>query len=210
MKKFLYIFIFVVSYFTSYAQLNVNSGIKAGLNYSSSGDLNIIGGLAIPGLSFDNSFESDRNIGYHFGVFAQADFANIYIRSELLFVRSKTTYSKSNDAKYDSSKLEFPILLGYKLFKPFSIYIGPSFQYHLKNSLNDFGTKDLQIDKNVVLGLHVGGSLQIDKFGIDLRYTTNISTNEAINVEAMAADGPGYILDTKSNQFMLSLSYQLN
>jgi len=210
MKKLLYTFLFIFSCISINAQLNLNYGIKAGLNYSISGDLNIVGGF--PGLSFDNTFQGDRNIAYHLGVFAQANFPKIYVRSELLFSKSKTTYrnSRSNDSHYNASTLELPILLGYKLSKPFSIYIGPSFQYHIDNEFDDFGTIDLKIDKDFVLGLNIGAALQVYKFGIDLRYMSHVSKNEAINFDAVAADGPGYILDTKSNQIILSLSYQIN
>ncbi|WP_456442609.1 outer membrane beta-barrel protein [Psychroserpens sp.] len=207
MKKLYFVFIFILCYISINAQLDVNYGIKMGVNYGSSGDLSRVGGFSIPELP--SNFKSSEEIGYSLGFYAQADISKIFIRTELLFSKLKTSYTNI-DSEYDNSILELPVLLGYKLLKPFSLYAGPSLQLHLNNDLDAFRNVSLEIDKNLVLGFNIGGMIEIKKIGIDLRYTSNFSKNKAINIDAILADGIGYIIDAKSNQFMLSVSYKLN
>ena len=213
MKKQYFIVLLIVSYTTINAQLDISYGVKAGLDYSTNGDLNIIGGIGIP--ERPTSFENDGKLGFNLGFYAKINFPKIYIRSELLFSKFNTNFSfdpsDNGGSDYKNSLIELPVLLGYKLFKPFSIYIGPTLQYHLNNELDvSRGTIDLDIDKDVTFGISIGGMVEISKFGIDIRYTSNLSENKAANLEAIIFDNIGYIVDTKSNQFTINFSYKLH
>ncbi len=207
MKKLFYLFVIIFSYITTTnAQLNINYGIKTGLNYNSNGDLIISGGLT--GL-IKNS-DSQKEIGYHLGVYTQINFTKFYVRPELVFTKTKSTYNRafSSSVEFELSTLELPVLVGYSVIKPLSIYAGPSFQYILDSDF--LPSFDLNIENNIVLGLNLGITLNISKFGIDFRYTTVLSENLAVYFNDIPFDGAGYSIDTKSKQFILSLSYQIN
>ncbi len=206
MKKLFCLFVFIFSFITTVnAQLNINYGIKAGLNYNSNGDLNISGGLA----GINEVSDSQNKVGYHIGGFTQLNFTKFYIRPELVYTRTKSTYNSAfSSFEFKLSTLELPILVGYKIVKPISVYVGPSFQYILDSDF--LPSFDLNIENNIVLGLNLGITLNISKFGIDLRYTNGLSENLAVYFNDLIADGLGYFIDTKSNQFIMSISYQIN
>ena len=106
------------------------------------------------------------------------------------------------------STIEIPMLVGFNIVKPLSVYIGPSFKYILDNEFStDF---DLNIENEVVLGLNIGVTLQLLKFGFDLRYNPGLSENLAIYTDDLPVDGLGYSIDTKSDQIIFSFSYQFN
>jgi len=207
MKKLFCFFVFIFSYITVNAQLNINYGIKAGLNYNSNGDLKISGGLI--GTSINSA--SQKEIGYHLGIYSQINFTKFYVRPELVYTRTKSTYNNSafsSSLEFKLSTLEIPVLIGYKIVKPISVYVGPSFQYILDSDF--LPSFDLNVENDIVLGLNLGITLNISKFGIDLRYTNGLSENLAVYFNDLPVDGLGYSIDTKSNQFVMSVSYQIN
>jgi len=204
MKKLLYIFICIIPHTLIIAQLDIDYGVKAGLNYNSNGDLNITGGLA----GITKNIKSDKEVGYHFGVYTQLNFTKFYIKPELIYTKTKSSYSNNTPSKFTLSTLELPILVGYSIIKPISIYVGPSFQYILSN---DFSSNfDLNIENDVVLGINIGASVKVSKFGFDVRYTGGLSENLAVYFDDLPVDGMGYSIDTKPNQFILSVSFQVN
>jgi len=206
MKKLFYLFIFIFSYTTiANAQLDINYGIKAGLNYNSNGDLSISGGLA----GINESIDSQKEVGSHLGIYSQLNFNKFYVKPELVYTRTKSTYNGNfSSLEFKLSTLELPVLIGYKVVKPISVYVGPSFQYILDTDF--LPSFDLNIENDIVLRLNIGITLNISKFGIDLRYTTEISENLAVNFNNLPFDGLGYSIDTKSKQLVMSISYQIN
>ena len=65
---------------------------------------------------------------------------------------------------------------------------------------------NLDFDKELVLSLNLGVAMQINKFGVDLRYSTGLSENLASYFQSNTLVS----IDTKSHQVTLSISYQLN
>ena len=206
MKKLLFVISFIFLTQTTYAQLEVKYGVKAGLNYNSNGDLTITGTIA--GLNEKVSNKSD--LGYHIGFYTQLNFTKIYLRPEIVFSKTRSSFDNtlSPSSTFELSTLELPVLAGYKIIKPIHIYIGPSFQYVFDSKFSS--NFDLDIKNKLTLGLNIGSSLQLNKFGVDVRYTSGLSKNLATYLDAVPADGAGYSLDAKSNQLTLSFSYQIN
>ena len=203
MKKLLLFFCFF-TFLISSAQLDF--GIKAGVNYNSFNDLNITGG------SFGtNEFVDSKNsVGYHFGIFSQFNLTKFYVRTELIYVHNKGSFDSqfSNASNFDLSTLELPVLVGFNIIKPLSFYIGPSLIYSLDSNFSDFF--DLTIENDLSVGFNIGANFVVDKFGIDLRYSSGFSENTASYLDDIPLDGNGYILDTRPSQFLLSLSYKIN
>ncbi|MGB5362218.1 MAG: outer membrane beta-barrel protein [Aureibaculum sp.] len=206
MKKLLILIILFFSYAIAQAQIDINYGITTGINYNSNGDLSITGTIA----GLDEKITGKKDVGYHIGLYTQFNLPKLYIRPELFFKRTKNTYNHilSPSSEFKLSTLELPVLVGFKIIKPINFYIGPSLQYIIDN---DFSSNfDLSIDKELILEFNIGLGVQLDKFGIDLRYKTGFSENLAIYIDNIPADGVGYSIDSKSDQLVLSFSYQLN
>jgi hypothetical protein len=206
MKKLLILIILFFSYAIAQAQIDINYGVTTGINYNSNGDLSITGTIA----GLDEKITGKKDVGYHIGLYTQFNLPKLYIRPELFFKRTKNTYNHilSPSSEFKLSTLELPVLVGFKIIKPINFYIGPSLQYIIDN---DFSSNfDLSIDKELILEFNIGLGVQLDKFGIDLRYKTGFSENLAIYIDNIPADGVGYSIDSKSDQLVLSFSYQLN
>jgi len=206
MKKLLWIIIVSLYSMSINAQLDVNYGLKTGLNYNVNGNLSISGGLA----GFYEKVSSERDFGFHAGMFAQLNFTKLYVRPEFLFTKTKSTYNHllSPASEFKLSTLEIPVLVGFNIIKPISVYIGPTFQYIIDNEFST--TFDLDIENDIVLGLNFGIALQLQKLGFDLRYSPGLSDNLAVYLDDLPVDGLGYTIDTKSDQIIFSFSYQIN
>lgn len=206
MKKLLLIIILTHYSMAINAQLDVNYGLKTGLNYNVNGNLSISGGIA----GLYEKVSSERDFGFHAGMYAQFNFTKLYVRPELVFTKTKSTYNHlfSPSSEFTLSTIEIPILVGFKLVKPVSAYFGPSFKYILDNEFSP--NFDLNLENEVVLGLNIGITLQLVKFGFDLRYCPKLSENLAVYLDDLPADGIGYTIDTRSDQIIFSFSYQIN
>jgi len=204
MKRLLILVTFL-SFQVSSAQ--VDFGVKAGLNYNSLDDLNIIGGIG----GFDENVKSEEQVGFHAGVFTQFNFTKLYLRGELLYVQNSSAYNNMlipDDTKLKLVTLEVPILVGLKVTGPLKFYIGPSFVHNLDNDFAD--VFDLNFERDFSLAYNLGTTLTFNKIDIDLRYSSGFSENVASFLEDMPSDGFGYIINTRPSQFLLSVSYQIN
>lgn len=203
MKKLLLFFCFF-TFLISSAQLDF--GIKAGVNYNNFNDLNITGG------SFGtNEFVNSKNtVGYHIGIFSQFNLTKFYVRPELLYIQNKGSFDSqfSNESDFKLSTLELPVLVGFNIIKPLSFYMGPSLIYSLDSDFSEFF--DLSFENDLSIGYNIGASFILNKFGIDLRYSSGFSENIASFLDDIPLDGTGYVIDTRSSQFLLSLSYKIN
>ena len=136
MKKTLLVAAFALVSITAFAQSDSGFGIKAGLNYNQNGDL--IGSV---GDAAENIVQgSDGKIGFHVGFFGKIALSKIYLRPELIYTKTKSSYDLgvvSND--YDISKIDLPVLVGIKVIGPVHVFAGPAFQYILENDLENQG-----------------------------------------------------------------------
>jgi hypothetical protein len=171
------------------AQKDGGFGIKAGLNYGSTGDLRQSGQTII-----DNP---EQKIGFHAGFFGKIDLESVYIRPELFFTRLNQQYN-GLDAQVD--KIDAPVLLGVYVFKPVSIFAGPSFQYILDTDLQD--VELARVQEEFTVGLQVGIAVDLGSVGLDLRYERGFKENEAQFTRA----GQLGALDTRPEQLTFAIS----
>lgn len=204
MKKTLLVVVCALVSVTAFAQKDSGFGIKAGLNYNQNGDLNFsqvqtAGENLIAG--------SDGKVGFHVGFFGKLDFPKIYLRPELIYTRTSSSYDVdggSND--YDISKLDLPILLGYKIIGPLHVFAGPAFQYTLSNDLEGLEVEDVNNDFTV--GLHLGVGVNLGNIGLDVRYERGFSENEANFIGNNITDIAGRV-DSRPSQIIFGLSLKL-
>ena len=148
-------------------------GIKGGLNYYNIGDINSRGGSFQTGHP-DEVFSPINEMGIQYGAFLDIAFDKFYIRPEINFVSNNNNYEfPVKTSQWEATKTDIPVLFGYKVFDPISIYVGPSFSIFKKMTIeganNTDGESPIDFDKattNLIFGVQV----EFKRFGIDLRY----------------------------------------
>lgn len=179
----------------TYAQQGSGFGIKGGVNYAGNGKyFESIG---------DNAKSPDRNVGYHLGVFAKFG-ESLYFRPEIVYTQTKSDYGRA-DLKIQ--KLDVPLLVGIDVIGPLSVFAGPSMQYIVDSEFDNVTLKDLKDD--FTIGFNFGIAASFDKLGIDLRYERGFSKNEATFINDNIGVGTASRIDTRPDQLILSLSYDL-
>jgi hypothetical protein len=172
-------------------------GMKGGVNYDSFGELNRTD------LSLEN-FQSVAKTGFHIGIFGSLDLLTFYLRPELQFSQSVSQFNSNETIALN--KLEAPVLLGYKILGPLSIFAGPSFQYILKEKGTDISLGDLE--ENFTVGLQLGTRLKLGRFGLGIRFERGFTDNEVVILGNNDVDIAGRV-DTRAKQWIISASYDL-
>ena len=132
-----------------------NLGVNIGLNDDNFGSIENIK------TKVDNyNLDIKNSTGFQLGVFTEIDLITFYIRPELNLIFSKSrnasAFSSQNDGSlldqtiniaehtYKSTEIQLPIIFGYKIIGPISLFGGPAFKYSLSNSSN-FDSKSIEI-----------------------------------------------------------------
>ena len=157
-------------------------GARGGLNYYSIGDINSRGGSIQAGKP-DELFSPQKELGTQFGAFLNIEFGKIFIRPELNFASHKNSYDfPDKRASWKRSRIEVPILIGYEIFDPITIYTGPGFNFYKDARLDGvqvttFSDGGPDLEKSA-MNLNFGIMLKAGRFGIDLRYEINSRESE--------------------------------
>ncbi len=203
MRKTLLVTVFALIGATAWAQSGSGFGVKAGLSYNKNGDL--ISSVGDGGQDIIEGAEGKA--GFHFGFWGKLDFPKIYLRPELVYSKTKSSYDVDGESQdYDISKLDLPVLLGYKLIGPLHVFAGPAFQYTLKNDLGDLQVEDVKNDFTV--GLNAGVGVNLGKVGLDVRYERGFSENEAEFIDNNITTVSGRV-DSRPSQVIFALSLKL-
>ncbi|NLP58296.1 outer membrane beta-barrel protein [Lutibacter sp. B1] len=176
-------------------------GIKAGISYNSNGDYSEI--INDTKQAIDD--EGDSKSGFHVGVYGKYNLGPLYLRPELVYTKTKSEY---NNGDLEISKLDVPVLVGFKVFGPLSAFVGPSFQYILDSEFENFNYDEVENDLTV--GVNLGVGVEIGRLGIDARYERGFSENEASFINKNITETPEYRIDSRPEQFILSLSYRFS
>jgi len=191
-----------------YAQGNL--GFQFGLNDDNFGSIeNFRSKIDNYDLNLKNS------TGFHFGFFTEIDLITFYIRPELnlIFSKSKNAAAYSSDEgikiaehKFRSSEIQLPIIFGYKIFGPISVFGGPSFKYNLSNSSN-FNLDEIK-DK-YTLSLLLGTTFKIRSISVGIRYERGLNNNEVLIINANGVDLDEANVDLTTNKLSLNISYDI-
>ena len=181
---------------TSLLQAQFEFGVKAGLNYDSLGDVNYTDISA-------TQLSAGSKTGFHVGVYGKLDLLLFYLRPELQFTKINSGFQNTD---IGLSKIEAPILLGYKALGPLSVFAGPSFQYILDENIED---KLTDIEENFTVGLQIGTHLSLGRFGLGIRYERGFTDNDILILGMNGVPIDGITIDARPNQFIVSASYEL-
>ena len=148
-------------------------GIKGGLNYYNIGDINSRGGSFQTGHP-DEVFSPNKEMGIQYGAFLDIAFDKFYIRPEINFISNNNNYDfPVKTSQWKATKIDVPILIGYKVFDPIAIYVGPSFSFFDKMTIeganNITNANPIDFEKSTT-SLMFGVQVEFKRFGIDLRY----------------------------------------
>ena len=187
-----------------------NLGFQFGLNDDNFGSIENISN------KIDNyDLDIKNSTGFQFGVFTEIDLITFYIRPELnlIFSKSKNAAAYSLDEginiaehSYKSSEIQLPIIFGYKVLGPISVFGGPSFKYNLSNSSN-FNLEDIK-DK-YTLSLLLGSRVKIRSISVGLRYERGLNNNEVLLINANGVDLDNANVDLTTNKLSLNISYDI-
>jgi len=192
-RAFLGILFLAVSF--AHAQSDPGFGIKAGLNYGGTGDISD---------SAENAYQDpSSDIGYHVGVFGRTG-EKLFLRPELVYTKLNSTYE---DDDFSMQKLDLPVLVGLEVIGPLQVFAGPAFQYILDTEYDGITLGDVKNDFTV--GLNVGAAIALGKLGVDLRYERGFGDNEAEFLDSNGIITSGSRIDTRPDQFILSVSLNL-
>ena len=99
-----------------------------------------------------------------------------------------------------------PVIFGYKILGPISIFAGPSFNYSLSNSSN-FDLEDIK-DK-YTLSLLLGSRVKIKSISLGLRYERGLNNKEIAIINANGVELNDANVDLTTNKLTLNVSYDI-
>ena len=195
-----------------------NIGVNFGLNDDNFGSIENIKTKVD-----DYNLDLKNSTGFQLGLFTEIDLITFYIRPEinLIFSKSKngtafTSIGNSNsilnesiniaEHTYKSTDIQVPIIFGYKLLGPVSLFAGPTFKYNLSNSSN-FDLEDIKDKYN--LSILLGTRVKVRSFSLGLRYERGLNNNELLIVNANGIDLDNANIDTTTNKLSLNISYDI-
>jgi len=203
LKKLTLVFLLlnVTVMFSQDNEKKLSFGIIAGFNYNSNGEYVTEGTL----LQISEQFKSEKKTGFHGGIYIEYKFNSMYFRPEAIYTKTKSAY---NSNIFDQTKVELPLLIGFDIVKPVSIFLGPSFQYILLNEFEDVDVDNIDIESDLGVNFQVGLAIQLhSQIRVDIRYEKGVSNNIlTIKDDSNAVIGS---LNVKPEQIILNLSLRL-
>ncbi|MDD3437442.1 MAG: outer membrane beta-barrel protein [Candidatus Gastranaerophilales bacterium] len=212
--KPLFIVILLISFSFVHAQ-EYTFGIKGGINFNNIGELYHYGNNSGLGTNVtpneDTVFSDEKEMGTQFGAFAMIAFGKFFIRPEVNYVSSKNNYPLAfKTANWTSTKIDIPLLFGYKIYEPISLYLGPSF-----SSISDMKLEGVEqgssypyVYKNSSTSINAGILAEFGRFGVDLRYQYGITKVEElrVNIErSIYGTNIANLLEYNPSQIQLSI-----
>ena len=199
MKKLLFIITIAIS-FSINAQ-DSQFGIKAGLNYNFSGDLTDLGELE--GTADDVLHGADSKAGYHAGLWGQLNYADLFIKGELLYTQYENTFSNYS---LTTRTIDVPVLVGMKILGPLYVFAGPEFQFIVDE---DFSLSNSEVSTNdFTMGLHIGIGVEFKRLAFDARWEKGL-TGDDLSIVGSDSFTNNFTLDNRPNQLLFSIQYSL-
>lgn len=209
-KTPLLIVLFLLAFSSNYAQ-TADIGIKGGINYNNIGDFQAIGS------GYSNEiFEAENEIGYQFGIFFNVKFNHFFIRPEVNYASFSNSYEfPKSPAKWTAQQIEIPILFGYNVYGPISIFAGPVFSFI--SDMNMEGWQETSYAnaftyKDSSTSISAGILLDFGRIGIDFRYQYGLATIEEQRLDMINSTygvNLGDLKEYNPSQFMVNVQIKL-
>ena len=207
MKKLVLTILLIGSFSISNAQF-LNFGIKGGINGNENGK------MRIDFEEFEEKLKSHQEPGYHFGVFSEIKIPIFYIRPELVYTHTESSYKLKGDspdisnseADLSINKIDIPILVGIKILGLGRIFAGPSFQYIISSDLDVDDLKEINSD-DFGTNVQIGVGLELGRIGADIRWEQGLSDLEA-EYKSKIDSSNKVRVDTSPQQVIFSVYYK--
>jgi hypothetical protein len=174
-------------------------GLKGGLNYGATGDYETIS----DGVEDAMTIEGKNKSGYHFGVFSKLEFLGIFLQPEVLYTSLNTDYEIFD---YKLTKIDAPLLVGINVLGPLNVKVGPSFQYILKNEVENTEFRIREVDNQITVGYQLGAGIELGNLAFDARYEGAFTENTAFSDTASKE----FSIDSRPSQWIFSVAYSFN
>ncbi len=198
-KQFLTVIFFIFA-LTAYSQ-NFEMGLKGGMNYNFSGDL-----YEIKTIGDDIIHGYEESVGFHGGLFVQANSNDLFLRLETNYTEYKTHFEGNDNLFLTGKRVDVPLLLGSKIIGPVDIFAGPDFQYILNE---DFSVDNTEVRyDDFTMGLQLGAGVDLGRVSFDVRWDKGLSESQSqiTNSEIIQQN---FTLDNRPNQIIFSLNIKL-
>ena len=206
--------LFLSLFFTSTILAQGNLGVNFGINDDNFGAIeNIKNRIDNYNLDIKNS------TGFQFGVYTEIDLITFYIRPELNLIFSKSKNAAAlqvnsildqsiniAEHSFKSTDVQVPIIFGYKILGPLSVFAGPSFKYSLSNSSN-FDLEEIK--DRYTLSMLLGSRVKFRSLSIGLRYERGLNKKEIFIINANGVELDNANVDLTTNKLSLNLSYDI-
>jgi hypothetical protein len=211
MKKILLLISFFAVFNLSKAQV-YTFGAKGGLNQYTIGSLYQRPYNGESGINH----KPNKDIGYQLGGFFNVKFGKFFIQPELNYVNSKNHYDLPKKKSYwKTSKMDIPILIGFEIAKPISVYIGPDFSFYNTTTLDgvqitSFSDGGPDLEKSTV-SINFGIKASFGRFGLDLRYEAGQQNTQEELLDIIYSEYGTNLADLKSySPHIISLSLYID
>lgn len=196
-----------------FSNAQISYGIKGGLNFASLSDAVVVDFEGV-----EPKQEIDANTSWHAGAWFRVKIpvVGLYVRPEVIYTSISSSLPIPAEAgeyissDYQLNRVDFPVLIGMKLFGVGNVFAGPVFEYVLKSDLE---TEAEEVDLESInsddffVGMHVGVGIEFWKLGIDVRYETAFTTNTSDF--GPSEDPSSYLtIDNSPDQVIVGLSYK--
>lgn len=209
MKKILVIALALFVALPAFSQLKF--GIKAGLSTNSitMADIKTLTSAGSPNYTVEKL--KGATYGINGGLFMRLSISKFYIQPEVLFASSSNEYKVTNmQTAIDSvkkqkfSKLEIPVMIGFKLLKFIRINAGPSASLAIGSPSELIKDPDYKtMYSKMTIGYQAGVGLDLfKKLTVDLRYEGSLKKYQNKIENAL---GIPVALDDRPNAFLLSV-----
>ncbi|WBL21707.1 hypothetical protein [Zunongwangia sp. HRR-M8] len=211
-KTFTFLSFLLFSITTSFAQQDLIIGVKAGVNYVFGAEIETQG---VPASGFNGgTLDSEFKEGFHGGIYGQKSFGKFFLRLEGLYNTAKVDFAfDKRFASYSYDKISVPVLIGYHIYEPFDVYVGPGLSMMVGDAVleyeESFEGGVIPTDKSY-LSANIGAKAHFGRFEIDLRYEHNFKSSEETPVllDYTSFGGINSVFKNKRfNQLMLSVSF---
>lgn len=216
MKKNILTLAFLLGFFSLLNAQDITFGIKGGVNFNNIGILHHIGG-SISGGAPDIDYEPNKGLGNNFGAYFRVNLNQFYIQPEVTFVSLKSNYELSLEtSNWTQSSIDIPLLIGYKVYHPVSIYAGPVFSMINDRQLEgmqetNWASGTLEFEKSSV-NIGVGLNVSLGRFLLDFRYMYGFTKVEEVRVDIKGniyGTNLADLLEYNPSQYMVNLQIDL-
>lgn len=176
-----------------YTTAQIDIGFVGGMNFHATGDLT----SAISDIG-DFRETAQRKSGYFIGLYSELNILTFYVRPEIHYTQLQSAYDNFDIA---TTNLELPISIGYKFLPALSVFAGPSFQYRLKDKLDE-NFQDIRAKSTV--GGHLGARIAMGVIALDLRYERGLNESE---VQFLNNKGINGRFDSRGEKWILGVSF---